>query len=616
MNSLKGYWLTVIISVLTLAACNTASLNAPEDSQGRSSDLNSPGDDTNQGRSVDLTSSRHVVSFKGVIDSFISPSDFKVEERFVDASLATLEPFTLQLEDGIEVVIQGAVVDGKIKATQVAQVHSPSLPEESTPPAAIIDASQTQGIAPMPVSFDGSSSTAEGGVIAYLWSFGDGSQATGVTASHNYTQPGKYIASLTATDAAGLEGKTSLTIDVAVEQTASEPSRGNDSSGSSGMRVGDNFGFLANDQASNSPFVGGTDFAAAWSSGKTGLLVNTNVWKPEFLSDISNYSVLRFLNWSATNGNHIENWSDVLSPADPQNNNIHGFVGNPGALYRVMAYEWQIDLCNRVGADMWINIPAHTDVSGDGYWSKVARMIRDNLDPKLKVYVEYSNELWNHGFEQRAYINKRAQAVGISGDDNTRPWQYTVKASVDLWQAFINEFGGRDRLQLVLPGQAASAYMAGYHYNYLNDTALNPNGLRPDVYAIAPYVGHVIDSSDADIFGKLYSELESTIRPQLEEQLALAKANNVELVTYEGGQHIYKGNRVASVNRDPRMYEFYKVYLSTLAEYVPLTMNYQYSGPYSDQYGNAWGSKEFIAQPIDQAHKYRAIQDWISESRH
>jgi len=608
MDYHKHFWLTALIFVFTLTGCNTASINTPKDSS-----INTPENSIDGGRSTTLTNPLHAVSFKGTITDFISPANFKIKESLIDASQATLEPSTLRLGNNLEVVIEGTVVDGKIRATQVAQMQEPSVPRESIPPAAFINASQIQGIAPMPVSFDGSSSTAEGGVVAYLWNFGDGSQATGVTASHNYTQPGKYIASLTATDAAGLEGKTSITIDVTAEQTGSGSSRGNNSSGSTGMRVGDNFGFLANDQASNSPFVGGTDFAAAWNSGKTGLLVNTNVWKPEFLSDISNYSVLRFLNWSATNGNHIENWSNVLSPTDSQNNNIHGFIGNPGALYRVMAYEWQIDLCNRVGADMWINLPAHTDVSGDGYWSKVARMIRDNLDPNLKVYVEYSNELWNHGFEQRGYINKRAQAVGISGDDNTRVWQYTVKASVDLWQAFINEFGSRDRLQLVLPGQAASAYMAGYHYNYLNDTSLNPNGLRPDVYAIAPYVGHTIDSSEGDIFGKLYSELESTTRPQLEEQLALAKANNVELVTYEGGQHIYKGNRVASVNRDPRMYEFYKDYLSVLAEYVPLAMNYQYSGRYSDEYGNAWGSKEFIAQPIDQAHKYRAIQDWISE---
>jgi hypothetical protein len=599
MDYHKHFWLTALIFVITLTGCNTASINTPEDS-------------INGGRSTTPNNSLHAVSFKGTITDFISQANFKIKESLIDASQATLEPSTLRLGNNLEVVIEGAVVDGKIRATQVAQVQAPSVPEESTPPAAFINASQIQGIAPMPVSFDGSSSTAEGGVVAYLWNFGDGSQASGATVSHSYTRPGRYIASLTATDAAGLEGTTSITIDVTAAETGSR-SRGSDSSGNSGMRVGDNFGFLANDQAENSPFVNNVNFAAAWNSGKTGLLVNTNVWKPEFLSDISNYSALRFLNWTATNGNHVRNWSNVLSPTDSQNNNIHGFTPKPGGQYRVMAYEWQIDLCNRVGADMWITVPAHTDASTDDYWGKLARLIRDNLDPSLNVYVEYSNEIWNFAFEQRDYVNDRAKAMGVSGDDNTRVWKYTVKASVDLWQVFVNEFGGRDRLQLVLPGQSANSNMAEYHYRDLKDSSLNPNGLRPDVYAIAPYVGHVIDSGSGDVFGQLQTELETVTRPQLEAHRELADANNVELVTYEGGQHIYLGGRVASVNRDPRMYAFYKDYLTMLSEYVPLTMNFMYSGRYSDQHGNAWGSKESITQPIDQAHKYRAIQDWISE---
>jgi hypothetical protein len=607
MRGLKIKFLFAIVTyLLTLTACNnTASLQEEQSSQ-RESDPSSK-----------TTTFKQIVSFRGIIQDFKSESNFIINNRLIDASQSELEPFSLQLTNGIEVLIEGVVVGGVVEASLVieaetipsTQINSPI--GGSTSPVAIINASPTQGIAPLAVSFDASASTAEGDIAAYTWNFGDGEQAKGITSEHSYMSPGKYVASLTIKDAAGNKSSASIRVDALLNRSSSQPNTSTDTV----MRVGENFGFLASDQPDNSPFINNVDFSAAWNSGKSGYLVNTNVWKPEFLSDISNYSVLRFLNWTATNGNHIKNWSDVLSPTDPQNNNIQGFTPNPGSLYRVMAYEWQIDLCNRVGADMWITVPAHTDMSSDGYWSKLARVIRDNLAPSLKVYIEYSNEIWNFAFEQRDYVNRQAQAAGVSGDDNTRVWKYTVKASADLWQVFINEFSGRDRLKLVLPGQSANPYMAEAHYQNLSNASLNPNGLRPDVYAIAPYVGHEVNSSGSDIFNQLRKELESITRPQLKRHRELADANKIELVTYEAGQHVFKGGRVASVNRDPKMYKFYKDYLTMLSEYVPLTMNFMYSGHYSDQYGNAWGSKEFIGQPLDQAHKYRAIQDWIKDSR-
>lgn len=41
--------------------------------------------------------------------------------------------------------------------------------------------------------------------------------------------------------------------------------------------------------------------------------------------------------------------------------------------------------------DIWINIPHAAD---DEYVTNLAKLIKDKLDPSLKVYVEYSNEVW------------------------------------------------------------------------------------------------------------------------------------------------------------------------------------------------------------------------------
>lgn len=49
--------------------------------------------------------------------------------------------------------------------------------------------------------FDGSGSfDHEGAIVSYLWDFGDGATATGMTATHTYDAPGVYQATLTVTD--------------------------------------------------------------------------------------------------------------------------------------------------------------------------------------------------------------------------------------------------------------------------------------------------------------------------------------------------------------------------------------------------------------------------------
>jgi len=69
------------------------------------------------------------------------------------------------------------------------------------PPVAVINATPTSGLAPLTVSFNGSSSSDSDGTIAsYSWDFGDSTNASGVTTSHTYNAAGSYTARLTVTD--------------------------------------------------------------------------------------------------------------------------------------------------------------------------------------------------------------------------------------------------------------------------------------------------------------------------------------------------------------------------------------------------------------------------------
>ena len=64
-------------------------------------------------------------------------------------------------------------------------------------------------------SFDGTgSSDSDGSIVSYDWDFGDGSTATGSTASHSYAAAGDYTVSLTVTDDAGATDTMSSTVSV------------------------------------------------------------------------------------------------------------------------------------------------------------------------------------------------------------------------------------------------------------------------------------------------------------------------------------------------------------------------------------------------------------------
>ena len=58
--------------------------------------------------------------------------------------------------------------------------------------------------APVEVHFDASTShDTDGTIVGFAWDFGDGTSATGMTATHTFTVPGSYIVTLTVTDNGG-----------------------------------------------------------------------------------------------------------------------------------------------------------------------------------------------------------------------------------------------------------------------------------------------------------------------------------------------------------------------------------------------------------------------------
>ncbi|WP_067151781.1 malectin domain-containing carbohydrate-binding protein [Pseudotamlana agarivorans] len=81
-------------------------------------------------------------------------------------------------------------------------------------PVAVASATPLSGEAPLEVSFTGSESTDDVEVTAYYWDFGDGNTDTTANPVHVYNSEGSYTATLTVSDAEGLQDTQELTIEV------------------------------------------------------------------------------------------------------------------------------------------------------------------------------------------------------------------------------------------------------------------------------------------------------------------------------------------------------------------------------------------------------------------
>jgi PKD repeat protein len=80
-------------------------------------------------------------------------------------------------------------------------------------PVAVISATPSSGVAPLPVSFSSAGSIdPDGSIVSYSWDFGDGTTSTEVSPNKTYNAAGSYAARLTVTDNVGATASSNTTI--------------------------------------------------------------------------------------------------------------------------------------------------------------------------------------------------------------------------------------------------------------------------------------------------------------------------------------------------------------------------------------------------------------------
>lgn len=264
----------------------------------------------------------------------------------------------------------------------------------------------------------------------------------------------------------------------------------------------------------------------------------TNPWRSDFLQRWAGVACFRFMDWQWTNNSTVLHWNDRPTPDDATNAIHHG-----------TPLETMIDLCNRQHANPWFCMPHQAD---DDYVQQFATMVKNNLDPTLKVYIEYSNEVWNSGFTQHTYAMQKADELNLG--EQTRLWEgaciYYAQRSVQIFKIWEQVFGGKDRLVRVLAWQAAA------DANYWLDTLLLA-GTQPgdvDALAVAPYMAFNIPATSSDpnspgadvvatwTVDQVLDFVEQHSLPDsiswMNNTKGVANKYGIQLIAYEAGQHL------------------------------------------------------------------------------
>src|SRR5450830_2885 len=191
----------------------------------------------------------------------------------------------------------------------------------------------------------------------------------------------------------------------------------------------------------------------AASTGADGV-TNIHLWRPgyatdgsavftsEFIAAMQKFQLIRTMDFVQANLNPTQTWAERTKPDFlGYTGQIRDYTVTPSSLFRdAKGQSWELIvlLANATGNDIWLNVPVNAN---DDYIIKLAQLllygsdgttpytctqahpVYPPLNPGLKIYLEYGNELWNTGAGFSGYGWALAQANNVR-TDITHPIAY------------------------------------------------------------------------------------------------------------------------------------------------------------------------------------------------
>lgn len=335
---------------------------------------------------------------------------------------------------------------------------------------------------------------------------------------------------------------------------------------------------------------------------------NAIIFNSDYLAFLRNFKVVRMMNLMEASLKQLCGDPDTC-PAEigtwdhkaTMDDAVWG--GNDGRTahedHKGVPIEVMVALGNTLERDIWVNMP---HVASDDYVKNYAKYVYDNLNPGLKVYIEYSNEVWNNGFAANEYTTKMGKGLGLDdvptefigsnrdGDYFAR-LRYHSQRSVEIFKLWEAEFGGStSRIVRVLGSFIGDKVLTEQMLKHIDPMGIDAVAIAPYFFG-CPYEAICVDApktlleatSVDDIFDIIDQDsivdvksLDGTVEA-VKNQLGVTSQYNVKLVTYEGGQHLVTGVFGSNIddtdkprlralfndaNRDPRMKERYVRFLN------------------------------------------------------